>query len=145
MRNEHRSRVAGGDLNGWVGLPTVGSTKNDHDLMLMLRSPDPAAVLAHDARKPVSPPPPTRARWAVIDALGKPRGREYGPRSLAYRMVVEGQGAELPDMTSTSNRMGISRQDLAQDRAFWRDLLARPANSRGLPAHSSGVTGTVGS
>jgi hypothetical protein len=30
----------------------------------------------------------------------------------------------------------ISPQELAQDRAFWRDLLARRARSRGLPAHS---------
>src|SRR5262245_8653423 len=35
-------------------------------------------------------------------------------------------------------RTGISRQNLAQDRAFWRDLLARRASSRGLPAHNSG-------
>jgi hypothetical protein len=27
---------------------------------------------------------------------------------------------------------------LAQDRAFWRDLLARRSSSRGLPAHSAG-------
>jgi len=32
----------------------------------------------------------------------------------------------------------ISQQDLAQDRAFWRDLLARCTNPRGLPAHSAG-------
>ena len=32
--------------------------------------------------------------------------------------------------------MGISFQDLAQDRAFWRELLARCANSSGLPTHS---------
>jgi hypothetical protein len=41
-------------------------------------------------------------------------------------------------MMYKSTRTGISRQDLAQDRAFWRDLLARRANSRGLPAHSAG-------
>jgi hypothetical protein len=35
-------------------------------------------------------------------------------------------------------RMGISRQDLAQDRAFWRDLLARRTGLGGLPAHSAG-------
>ena len=35
-------------------------------------------------------------------------------------------------------RTGITRQDLAQDRAFWRDLLARRTSSRGLPAHSAG-------
>jgi hypothetical protein len=31
----------------------------------------------------------------------------------------------------------ISRQDLAQDRAFWRDLLDRGAIQCGLPAHSA--------
>ena len=35
-------------------------------------------------------------------------------------------------------RKGTSRQDLAQDRAFWRDLLARRTSLRGLPAHSAG-------
>jgi hypothetical protein len=35
-------------------------------------------------------------------------------------------------------RKGIARQDLAQDRAFWRDLLARRTSSGGLPAHSAG-------
>ena len=35
-------------------------------------------------------------------------------------------------------RPRISQQDLAQDRAFWRDLLARRSSSRGLPAHSAG-------
>src|SRR5271165_6251433 len=35
-------------------------------------------------------------------------------------------------------RTGISQQDLAQDRAFWHDLLARCASSRGLPPHSAG-------
>jgi hypothetical protein len=35
-------------------------------------------------------------------------------------------------------RTGITRQDLAQDRAFWRDLLARRTSLRGLPAHSAG-------
>jgi hypothetical protein len=34
--------------------------------------------------------------------------------------------------------MGITRQDLAQDRAFWRDLLAQRTSLRGLPAHSAG-------
>jgi hypothetical protein len=34
-------------------------------------------------------------------------------------------------------RTGISRQDLAQDRAFWHGLLARHS-ARGLPAHSAG-------
>jgi hypothetical protein len=32
----------------------------------------------------------------------------------------------------------ISRQDLAQDRAFWRDLLAQRTSWRGLPVHSAG-------
>lgn len=35
-------------------------------------------------------------------------------------------------------RTGISQQDLAQDRAFWQDLLARRASSHGLPPHSAG-------
>ena len=35
-------------------------------------------------------------------------------------------------------RTGITRQDLAQDRAFWRDLLARRASMHGLPPHSAG-------
>lgn len=34
--------------------------------------------------------------------------------------------------------MGLSCQDLAQDRAFWNDLLALNAESRGLPPHSAG-------
>jgi hypothetical protein len=35
-------------------------------------------------------------------------------------------------------RTGITLQDLAQDRAFWRDLLARRTSVSGLPAHSAG-------
>ena len=38
----------------------------------------------------------------------------------------------------STRRAGISYQDLAQDRAFWRDLLARRASSRGLPVNSAG-------
>jgi hypothetical protein len=41
-------------------------------------------------------------------------------------------------MKYQSTRTGVARQDLAQDRTFWRDLLARRAGSRGLPAHSAG-------
>ena len=41
-------------------------------------------------------------------------------------------------MKYKSTRTGIARQDLAQDRAFWRDLLARRTSLRGLPAHSAG-------
>jgi hypothetical protein len=41
-------------------------------------------------------------------------------------------------MKYKSARMGISREDLAQDRDFWRDLLARRTSSPGLPAHSAG-------
>lgn len=37
-----------------------------------------------------------------------------------------------------SARAGVPRQDLAQDRAFWRDLLALRKGRRGLPAHSAG-------
>jgi hypothetical protein len=35
-------------------------------------------------------------------------------------------------------RRGIAREALAQDRAFWRDLLARRTGPDGLPAHSAG-------
>ncbi len=35
-------------------------------------------------------------------------------------------------------RTGITRTDLPQDRAFWRDLLARRTRLGGLPAHSAG-------
>ena len=41
-------------------------------------------------------------------------------------------------MRYTGTRTGISRQDLAQDCAFWHALLARRVGSRGLPAHSAG-------
>ena len=41
-------------------------------------------------------------------------------------------------MKYKSTRTVISGQDLAQDRAFWRDLLARRTSSRGLPAHTAG-------
>jgi hypothetical protein len=41
-------------------------------------------------------------------------------------------------MEYKSTRTGISCQDLAQHRAFWRDLLALSASSRALPAHSAG-------
>jgi hypothetical protein len=44
----------------------------------------------------------------------------------------------LLDMKYKSIRVGISPQDLAQDRAFWRDLLARHTSSRDLPTHSAG-------
>jgi hypothetical protein len=42
------------------------------------------------------------------------------------------------DMKHKIARRGISRQDLAQDRAFWRALLARRPGSHGLPAHTAG-------
>ncbi len=41
-------------------------------------------------------------------------------------------------MKHKSTRTKISHQDLTRDRAFWRDLLARRTDSRGLPAHSGG-------
>jgi hypothetical protein len=41
-------------------------------------------------------------------------------------------------MQHSSIRRGIAPQDLAQDRAFWRHLLARRARSRSLPTHSAG-------
>jgi hypothetical protein len=48
------------------------------------------------------------------------------------------QNAGSPDMKYKFTRKGIARQDLAQDRAFWRDLLEARASLRGLPAHSAG-------
>jgi hypothetical protein len=48
------------------------------------------------------------------------------------------QEAGLPDMKYARARRGITPQDLAQDRAFWRDLLARRTSLPGLPAHSAG-------
>jgi hypothetical protein len=47
-------------------------------------------------------------------------------------------GRRIADMKYNSIRLGISRQDLEQDRAFWRDLLARRTKLRGLPGHSAG-------
>ena len=44
----------------------------------------------------------------------------------------------MPDMKYKRTRKGITRQDLAQDRAFWRDLLARRPSLGGLPVHSAG-------
>lgn len=41
-------------------------------------------------------------------------------------------------MQYQATRKGKPRQDLAQDRAFWRELLTQRANSPGLPVHSSG-------
>ncbi len=41
-------------------------------------------------------------------------------------------------MQHQSPRRRIPPHDLAQDRAFWRDLLARRARSPGLPTHSAG-------
>jgi hypothetical protein len=41
-------------------------------------------------------------------------------------------------MRTQTTRKGRPPQDLAQDRAFWRDLQAQRAQSRGLPAHTGG-------
>jgi hypothetical protein len=41
-------------------------------------------------------------------------------------------------MKYKSTRGRISCRDLAQDRAFWSDLLTRRTSARGLPAHSAG-------
>ena len=41
-------------------------------------------------------------------------------------------------MQRQPTRRVIHPQDLAQDRTFWRDLLARRARSRNLPPHSAG-------
>lgn len=42
------------------------------------------------------------------------------------------------DMKHAGARARIARQDLEQDRAFWRGLLALRAGGQGLPAHSAG-------
>ena len=39
-------------------------------------------------------------------------------------------------MRYKGTRIGISQHDLAQDRAFWRDLLAQRTSLCGLPAHN---------
>lgn len=49
-----------------------------------------------------------------------------------------GSGGEWPDMRYKRRRTGISQHDLAQDRAFWHDLLMQRASSRELPSHSAG-------
>lgn len=41
-------------------------------------------------------------------------------------------------MRTQTTRKGRPPQDLAQDRAFWRDLLAQRLQSPGLPAHTAG-------
>lgn len=41
-------------------------------------------------------------------------------------------------MRTPTARKGRRPQDLAQDRAFWRNLLAQRAHSPGLPAHTAG-------
>jgi hypothetical protein len=41
-------------------------------------------------------------------------------------------------MKFKGTRTGNARQDLTQDRTFWRELLARRTHSPGLPAHSAG-------
>ena len=41
-------------------------------------------------------------------------------------------------MKHRSTRTRIACRDLAQDRAFWRDLLAQRARAGGLPGHSAG-------
>jgi hypothetical protein len=41
-------------------------------------------------------------------------------------------------MTYKGSRTGISRQNLAQDRAFWHDLLTQRMRAHGPPAHTAG-------
>ena len=48
------------------------------------------------------------------------------------------QDADRHDVKHGGARDRILQQDLAQDRAFWRDLLVRRSSSRGLPTHSAG-------
>lgn len=49
-----------------------------------------------------------------------------------------GSVRQMPDTVFRSSRKGIARHDLAQDRAFWRDLEARRDTSQGLPPHTAG-------
>ena len=76
---------------------------------------------------------------AVLTRGGSP-GQKSGLRNSAHRVVADGfwTDAVLPDMKYKRTPTRTTRQDLAQDRAFWRDLLARRTSSRGLPAHSAG-------
>ena len=67
------------------------------------------------------------------------RGREFWFRHSAHPVIAS--EARTPDGRTCNTKApgeGSPAQDLAQDRAFWRDLLARRARSRGLPAHSAG-------
>jgi hypothetical protein len=58
---------------------------------------------------------------------------------LSHRVIAdEPQHSGLLDMKYQHTRRGTTRQDLAQDRAFWCDLLARRASLRGLPPHTAG-------
>jgi hypothetical protein len=56
---------------------------------------------------------------------------------MAYHEVTDWFGTPSC-RTCIGIRMAISREDLAQDRAFWNDLLARRAGSSGLAGHSGG-------
>ena len=49
-----------------------------------------------------------------------------------------GSGRRIAGHEIQAHTDGDHRPDLAQDRAFWRDLLARRTSLRGLPAHSAG-------
>jgi hypothetical protein len=51
-------------------------------------------------------------------------------------MLSGGRRPDGPDMRYKGTRIGISQQVLAQDRAFWRDLLAQRTSLCGLPAHN---------
>lgn len=57
------------------------------------------------------------------------------PPSPRLVIIAEPRIAEMRHQGASA---GISHQDLAQDRAFWRDLLAERARSPGLPVHSAG-------
>ena len=76
---------------------------------------------------------------------GEAPGPESRLRNLAHRVLAQrAQDAGLPDMKYKNTRTGISRQDLAQDRAFWRDLW-RDAPARAVYRRiGRGATGAAG-
>jgi hypothetical protein len=60
------------------------------------------------------------------------------PLTTTFRDRHQCHDTRYPDMQHQTSRRAISPQDLAQDRAFWRDLLAVRARSSGLPTHTAG-------
>ena len=69
-------------------------------------------------------------RQGVATGLPDVLDRARMGRMLPQQRLVAGHETQ-------QHQEGISSQDLVQDRAFWRELLAR-APTRGLPAHNAG-------